>query len=386
MLLQCFSDSHCLITSESCLCSAFGAVLIGMADWHVCAFSNAMYILRWRLRFQDHMYIILYMYNYVYSTIFLVHPSPLYSQKDRTVLIVLIHCHGFWWILHVETPMNLMLFVSYIFFVMCRWTTPCGENLLIGDGDAELGLVVLKARNWQLFFENWIARFQFVGWRCVFFPGAEKGFLGKKGFTFPRFKWWCLWSLLKGGRAPKWHVLLQLLKFQTLKSPSRCSQNPICILFVEDSWKVSKFKGNIIWYGITVPYCITYLTYIPTIYTWLIHSNPAINFLWTFWAPNFFRNLPGTWSSRFSSLAFGWDWQFFPACILADGFSHGTFFVGIGEGGKQKMGHQLVEMVQMRFCFAVYTFTIHSNFLQFGYQKNGSLEDQKCSPNVRWLH
>ena len=67
-------------------------------------------------------------------------------------------------------------------------------------------------------------------------------------------------------------------------------------------------------------------------------------------------------------------------------FAWKIFLLELVRGKAEKMGSNLVEnvtcMVQMRFCFAVYTFTIHSNYLQFGYQKNGSLEDQKSSPNV----
>lgn len=56
-----------------------------------------------------------------------------------------------------------------------------GENLLIGDGDAELGLV-LKARNWSFFFENWIARFNLLGEGVCLSPGAKKGFFREKRF------------------------------------------------------------------------------------------------------------------------------------------------------------------------------------------------------------
>lgn len=64
---------------------------------------------------------------------------------------------------------------------MCRQNPPCGENILIGDGDAELGLVVLKARNWSFFFfENWIARFNLLGEGVCLSQGPKKGFSGKK--------------------------------------------------------------------------------------------------------------------------------------------------------------------------------------------------------------
>ena len=191
MLLQCFSDSHCLITSESCLCSALkGAVLIGMADWHVCAFSNAMKKTALKDSFSGSWWCIYYVYVYIVP--YFESTQVPYSEKIELSLIVLIHCHGFWWFLHVETPMNLMLFVSYIFFVMCRQNPLRGTSM----GDAELGLVVLKARNWSFFFENWIARFNLLGEGVCFSQGPKKGFLGKKCFTFPPFKWWCLWSLL----------------------------------------------------------------------------------------------------------------------------------------------------------------------------------------------
>lgn len=82
---------------------------------------------------------------------------------------------------------------------MCRQIPPCGENILIGDGDAELGLVVLKARNWSFFFWKLDRKIQFVGWRGVFVPGAEKGiFREKTCFTFPRFKWYACGHYWRG--------------------------------------------------------------------------------------------------------------------------------------------------------------------------------------------
>ncbi len=48
---------------------------------------DTIYILHWRIRFQDHddVYINIY-YVYIYTTICLVHPSPLLT-RNRTILI-----------------------------------------------------------------------------------------------------------------------------------------------------------------------------------------------------------------------------------------------------------------------------------------------------------
>lgn len=149
MLLQCFSDSHCLITSDALK----GAVLIGMADWHVCAFSNAMYILHWRIRFQDHDDVFI-MCIRVYSTIFLVqvpthkrsnctHRSPSLSFKTTSFTVTAFD--GFCMLRRQWTWCSSCPTSS----LWCAKTTPFGENLHGGCG---VGGLVLKARNWSCFF------------------------------------------------------------------------------------------------------------------------------------------------------------------------------------------------------------------------------------------
>lgn len=99
--------------------------------------------------------------------------------------------------------MNLMLFVSYIFFVMCRQIPPCGENILIGDGDAELGLVVLKARNWSFFFLK-IGSQDSICWvkGCVCPRGRKRDFQGKNMFHLSTFQVMMLVVTIEGGTGP----------------------------------------------------------------------------------------------------------------------------------------------------------------------------------------
>ena len=242
-------------------------------------------------------------YVYVYIVPYFESTQVPYSEKIELSLIVLIHCHGFWWFLHVETPMNLMLFVSYIFFVMCRQNPLRGTSM----GDAELGLVVLKARNWSFFFWKLDRKIQFVGWRGVFFPGAEKGVFREKMFHLSTFQVMMLVvTITEKGDGP-----LNDVYFQTA-SQVRRQVDAVKTQFVYYlSWTLLESqqiqrKHHIIWYYCTILYNLFSIQYISIIYTWLISfQGPAINFLWTFWGPNFFRNLPGMWSSRFSSLAFG---------------------------------------------------------------------------------
>ena len=153
-----------------------------MADWHVCAFSNAMKNCTEGFVFRIMMMYILCIH--VYSTIFLVHPSPLYSQKialysslrhdfpsrPHHSLSRLLTDSECWDTNELDAlrVLHLLCDVPFPF-------TPCGELPNRRLGMRSWGLV-LKARNWSCFFWKLDRKIQFVGWRGVFFPGAKRDF------------------------------------------------------------------------------------------------------------------------------------------------------------------------------------------------------------------
>ena len=184
MLLQCFSDSHCLITSESCLCSAFGAVLIGMA------FSNAMYILHLRIRFQDHDDVYYIMYNYTCIVPYFESRSPTH-KIDRTVLIVtpslsfkttsftVTAFDGFWmlrrqWTWCSSCPTSSLWCAVSVYPL--RGKSPWAM------GDAELGGWCWRLEIGVFFFENWITRLNLLGEGGCVFPRGQKRVFREKRF------------------------------------------------------------------------------------------------------------------------------------------------------------------------------------------------------------